>query len=91
MHWYDWHTVTERLQGRAYALTRGGPYRVILDPGTPTGVCDLADASESKARGSGRHQSDSAIRLNQHPPARQSIVDCLTGRLRSLRIRSSVL
>lgn len=43
MHWYGWHTVTERLQGRAYALTRGRPYRVILDPGTPTGVCDFTD------------------------------------------------
>ena len=43
IHWYDWHTVTERLQGRAYALTRGRPYRVILDPGTPTGVCDSTD------------------------------------------------
>ena len=42
MHWHDWHTVTERLQGRAYALTRGQPYRVVLDPGTETGVCDFS-------------------------------------------------
>lgn len=41
MQWYDWHTVTERLQGRAYALTRGRPYKVILDPNTPTGCCDF--------------------------------------------------
>ncbi len=43
MHWYDWHTVTERLQGRSYALTRGRPYRVILDPATQTGTCDFTN------------------------------------------------
>lgn len=43
MHWYDWHTVTERLQGRSYALTRGRPYKVVLDPLTPTGVCDFTN------------------------------------------------
>ena len=43
MHWYDWHTVTERLQGRSYALTRGRPYKVILDPNTPTGCCDFTN------------------------------------------------
>jgi len=43
MHWYDWHTVTERLQGRSYALTRGRPYRVILDPTTQTGTCDFTN------------------------------------------------
>lgn len=43
MHWYDWHTVTERLQGRSYALTRGQPYKVVLDPTTPTGCCDFTE------------------------------------------------
>ena len=43
MHWYDWHTVTERLQGRSYALTRGRPYKVILDPDTSTGTCDFTN------------------------------------------------
>lgn len=43
MKWYDWHTVTERLQGRAYALTRGQPYKVILDPTTSTGCCDFTN------------------------------------------------
>lgn len=43
MQWFDWHTVTERLQGRAYALTRGQPYRVILDPTTQTGSCNFTD------------------------------------------------
>lgn len=43
LHWYDWHTVTERLQGRSYALTRGRPYRVILDPNTSTGTCDFTN------------------------------------------------
>jgi hypothetical protein len=43
LHWYDWHTVTERLQGRSYAITRGKPYRVILDPATSTGVCDFTN------------------------------------------------
>lgn len=43
MKWYDWHTVTERLQGRSYALTRGRPYLVILDPATQTGTCDFTN------------------------------------------------
>lgn len=43
MVWYDWHTVTERLQGRSYALTRGRSYRVILDPNTSTGTCDFTN------------------------------------------------
>lgn len=43
MNWYHWHTVTERLQGRAYALTRGRPYKVILDPNTSTGTCDFTN------------------------------------------------
>jgi hypothetical protein len=43
LHWYDWDTVTERLQGRSYAITRGKPYRVILDPNTSTCVCDFTN------------------------------------------------
>lgn len=43
MDWYDWHTVTERLQGRSYALTRGRPYKVTLDPATQTGTCDFTN------------------------------------------------
>ena len=43
MRWYDWHTVTERLQGRAYALTRGLNYKVSLDPGIETGYCDFTN------------------------------------------------
>ena len=43
MNWYDWHTVTERLQGRSYALTRGRPYRVVLDPATHTRTCDFTN------------------------------------------------
>lgn len=41
LNWYDWHTVNERLQGRLYALTRGKPFRLRLDPKFPTGYCDL--------------------------------------------------
>lgn len=43
MNWYDWHTITERLQGRIYALTRGRPYKVVLDPATSTGCCNFTD------------------------------------------------
>jgi len=43
LNWCDWHTVTERLQGRYYALTRGRPYRVVLDPATHTRTCDFTN------------------------------------------------
>lgn len=41
MRWYDWHTVTERLQARLYALTKGRHYLLRLDTGFPTGYCDF--------------------------------------------------
>lgn len=40
MNWYDWHTVTERLEGRCLALTEGLPYSVSLDTNIRTAECN---------------------------------------------------
>lgn len=41
LQWYEWHTATERLQGRLFALTKGRPYRFQFDLNFPTGYTDL--------------------------------------------------
>lgn len=41
LQWYQWHTVTERLQARLYALTKGSPYRFAMDISHPSGCCDF--------------------------------------------------
>jgi hypothetical protein len=41
MNWFDWHTVTDRLEGRSQALTRGLPYKVSLDTSIITACCNI--------------------------------------------------
>ena|GEM_PF-1746767 len=41
MNWFDWHTVSDRLEGRSQALTRGLPYKVSLDPSIQTAACNI--------------------------------------------------
>jgi len=42
LNWYDWHTITDRLEGRSQALTRGLPYKVTLDPSIITAACNIS-------------------------------------------------
>jgi hypothetical protein len=41
LNWFDWHTVTDRLEGRSQALTRGLPYKVTLDTSLETAACNI--------------------------------------------------
>ncbi|MHB1455391.1 MAG: vWA domain-containing protein [Armatimonadota bacterium] len=41
LKWYDWHTASERLQARLYALTSGRPYKFKFSPEFPTAYCDI--------------------------------------------------
>jgi len=41
LNWFDWHTVTDRLEGRSQALTRGLPYKVLLDTSLETAACNI--------------------------------------------------
>ncbi|MHB1455319.1 MAG: vWA domain-containing protein [Armatimonadota bacterium] len=41
LRWHEWHTASERLQARLYALTSGRPFKFRFAPDFPTAYCDL--------------------------------------------------
>ena len=41
LRWFEWHTSSERLQARLYALTSGRPYKFRFATDFPTAYCDI--------------------------------------------------
>ncbi|MHB1455608.1 MAG: vWA domain-containing protein [Armatimonadota bacterium] len=41
LKWYEWHTASERLQARLYALTNGRPFKFRFATDFPTAYCDI--------------------------------------------------
>lgn len=41
LKWYEWHTASERLQARLYALTSGRPFKFRFTQDFPTAYCDI--------------------------------------------------
>ena len=41
LRWFEWHTASERLQARLYALTSGRPFKFRFATDFPTAYCDI--------------------------------------------------